>query len=320
MRTTLLDDSDDDEPPCRQCCERRTPHTPSSVCSPPLTLQCRPQQARSQNVQNVGAPPFPQSTEPLFLDPNAAAKQMAALNVVNMQRQLTNAYPRPLTASSSQVSLGRTSPGSYLGGMHSPYNQSNALQPAMLDAPAAMQFAPHSGLQVQPAYAPVHGHQPNHASMEPSMPSSSAPPRHSPNVMSSKQKQRSFLASLAQVHLSRGSPLPPALTAVQYPPNYDPASSQWKNLECSTEIGAFRLAGKDVDLFKLWVIVSQFGGGQKVLCQHRPSYAVIHSQSYLGNATERMVTTASAVRTSRVSPRPFTKWTAHDLHRLGSLL
>lgn len=79
-----------------------------------------------------------------------------------------------------------------------------------------------------------------------------------------KHKQRSFLFGLSNVHLTRGTPLPPALTSVPYPSNYDPASSQWKSLECSTEVGAFRLAGKDVDLFKLWGIVSHFGGGQKV--------------------------------------------------------
>jgi SWI/SNF chromatin-remodeling complex subunit SWI1 len=210
-------------------------------------------------VQNLGAPPFPQSnlTDPFFnLDSNAA-KQMAALNAVNMQR-LTNPYPRPPAPSPSQVPLGGTSSGSFLG---APYTQSNALQPAIMDAPP-MQFSPHSSLQ--PPFAPVHSLQHNPASLEPSMPSSNVPPRHPPNTALIKQKQRSFLASLATIHHTRGSPLPPALTAVQYPPNYDPASSQWKALECSSEPGAFRLGGKDIDLFKLWWIVYQFGGGQKV--------------------------------------------------------
>ena len=187
---------------------------------------------------------------------------MAALNVVNMQRQLTNAYPRPPASSQSQVPLGGTTSGSFLGGMSTPYNQPNALQPAIMDAQATMQFSPHSSLQ--PAFAPVHNLQHNPASLEPSMPSSNVPPRHPPNTVSIKQKQRSFLANLANIHHTRGSPLPPPLTAVQYPANYDPASSQWKSLECSSEPGAFRLAGKDVDLFKLWCIVCQLGGGQKV--------------------------------------------------------
>ena len=199
---------------------------------------------------------------------------MAALNAVNMQRQLTNAYPRPSVSSPSQVPLGGTTSGSFLGGISSPYNQSNALQPAIMDAPANMQFSPHSSLQVQPPFAPVHSLQHNPASLEPPMPSSNVPPRHPPNTASIKQKQRSFLASLATVHHTRGTPLPPALTAVQYPANYDPASSQWKTLECSNEPGAFRLAGKDIDLFKLWCIVCQLGGGQKVffinIVQHSP--------------------------------------------------
>lgn len=225
-----------------------------------LSVQRRPQQPRNQNVQN---PPFSALTDPLFnFDSNAAAKQMAALNVVNMQRQLTNAYPRPPASSQSQVPLGGTTSGSFLGGMSTPYNQPNALQPAIMDAQATMQFSPHSSLQ--PAFAPVHNLQHNPASLEPSMPSSNVPPRHPPNTVSIKQKQRSFLANLANIHHTRGSPLPPPLTAVQYPANYDPASSQWKSLECSSEPGAFRLAGKDVDLFKLWCIVCQLGGGQKV--------------------------------------------------------
>jgi len=266
---------------------RRQRRRPCCGCSPPrpsvlpLTAQCSPQQTRNQNAS---APSFVQSaslTEPLFnLDSNAAAKQMAALNVVNMQRQLANAYPR-LPASSPSQALGGTAPGSFLGGFSSPYNQPNVLQPTLMDAPAPMQFSPHSSLQ--PAFAPVHSFQPNPAPLEPPMPSSNVPPRHSPNIALIKQKQRGFLASLANVHLSRGSPLPPALTAVQYPPNYDPASSQWKSLECSSEPGAFRLAGKDVDLFRLWGIVWQFGGGQKVFllipCIIRQELTTICTQS-----------------------------------------
>ncbi|KAI0670013.1 hypothetical protein C8Q78DRAFT_992406 [Trametes maxima] len=39
----------------------------------------------------------------------------------------------------------------------------------------------------------------------------------------------------------------------------------WKSLEVShTDVGVIRLAGKDVDLFKLWGLIIQFGGGQKV--------------------------------------------------------
>lgn len=242
-------------PPCCECSLPRPP-------PPSFTPQRRPQQPRNQNPQNASAPPFPHSTaitEPFFnLDSNAAAKQMAALNVVNMQRQLTNTYPRQPVPSPSQIPLGGTTPGSFLGGIASTYNQSNAFQPPIQDAPPTMQFSPHPSLQ--PAFSPVHNLQPNPASFDPSMPSSNVPPRHPPMI---KSKQR-FLVSLANVHLTRGTPLPPTLTTVPYPPNYDLASSPWKNVECSTEVGAFRLAGKDVDLFRLWGIVLHFGGGQKV--------------------------------------------------------
>lgn len=248
---------------------RRQRQRPCCECSPLLvlvypllTVSCRPQQVRNQIVQNPSVPPFQQPTmltEPSFnLDPNAAAKQMAALNVVNMQRQLTNAYPRLPVSSPSQVTLGGTTPGSFLG-ISSPYHQSNPLQPAIMDAPATMQFPPHSA--IQPAF---HGLQPNPTQLEPSIPSSNVPSRQPPNAALIKHKQRGFLNSLANVHLNKGAPLPPTLTGVPYPPNYDPASSPWKNLECSSELGAFRLAGKDVDLFKLWGVVCQLGGGQKV--------------------------------------------------------
>ncbi|KAG8219929.1 hypothetical protein J3R82DRAFT_927 [Butyriboletus roseoflavus] len=231
-----------------------------------------PQQPRNQTPQNASVPPFPTFTEPLFnLDSNAAAKQMAALNVVNMQRQLTNAYPRPPAPSPSQIPLGGTTPASFLGGISSPYNPSGSFQPAILDAPAAMQFSPHSTLQ--PAFLPVHTLQPNPPSLEPS---SNVPPRHPPNVAMIRNKQRNFLVGLANVHLNRGTPLPSALTTVPCPPNYDLASSQWKNLECSPEVGAFRLAGKDVDLFKLWGIVWQLGGGQKVTQQNAWSQLLPH--------------------------------------------
>ncbi|KAF9240916.1 hypothetical protein BU15DRAFT_87481 [Melanogaster broomeanus] len=180
-----------------------------------MSVQRRPQsphQIRNQNNQHThhsqpSAPFIPQNTSldpsPYFnLDPNAAAKQMAALNVVNMQRQLAHANARQPAASSSQIPVGGTTPASFLGGMPSSYDQ-------------------HHGLQA------------------------------------TKQKQqRNFLAGLANIHNSRGSPLPPALTGIPYPPNYDPATSPWKNVECSNEIGAFRLTGKDL------------GGGQKITQQN----------------------------------------------------
>ena len=80
-----------------------------------------------------------------------------------------------------------------------------------------------------------------------------------------KQRRTSFLNGLATFMSSCGTPLPPTLTGISYPQNYDPSTSPWKFIEPSqTEIGSFRLAGKDVDLFKLWGLVLQAGGGTNV--------------------------------------------------------
>ena len=92
-----------------------------------------------------------------------------------------------------------------------------------------------------------------------------------PNIalqqMQQLHKKRQFLGGLATVH-SRLNPLPPDLVGVPWPQGYDPSNSPWKPLDVSrAEPGVIRLAGKDVDLYKLWVVVLQGGGGQKV----RPS-------------------------------------------------
>ncbi len=78
------------------------------------------------------------------------------------------------------------------------------------------------------------------------------------------QRKRSFLNGLASVQAQRNTPLPPSLTGVQYPPGYDPATSPWLRLDVSsTELGTIRLAGKDVDIYRLWALVLQNGGGAR---------------------------------------------------------
>ncbi|KAI0307970.1 hypothetical protein B0F90DRAFT_1621361 [Multifurca ochricompacta] len=84
-----------------------------------------------------------------------------------------------------------------------------------------------------------------------------------------KAKHRQFLATLANIHLARQHPLPPALTGVPYPVGFDPAQSKWKFLETSpTEAGSVMLAGKPVDLFNLLAAVNA-GGGWANLSQER---------------------------------------------------
>ncbi|KAH9937577.1 uncharacterized protein B0H18DRAFT_1113394 [Fomitopsis serialis] len=101
-------------------------------------------------------------------------------------------------------------------------------------------------------------------------PQLAAPPMAHPNPnaalhqMQQLQKRRQFLGGLAAVH-SRSNPLPPDLVGVPWPQGYDPAASPWKPLDVSrADLGVIRLAGKDVDLYKLWVLVLQGGGGHKV--------------------------------------------------------
>lgn len=80
-----------------------------------------------------------------------------------------------------------------------------------------------------------------------------------------QQRKRSFLHGVNSVMLQRGVPLPPQLTGVPYPPTYDPTNSPWRTLDVSTsDLGVVRLAGRDVDLFKLWALVQQAGGSAKV--------------------------------------------------------
>ena len=95
-----------------------------------------------------------------------------------------------------------------------------------------------------------------------------------------QQRRKQFLYGLGNVMLQRGVPLPPQLTGVPYPATYDPSTSPWRSLEISnTDIGVVRLAGKEVDLYKLWALVQQAGGGTKVCSSHLPSENRINVRS-----------------------------------------
>ena len=83
--------------------------------------------------------------------------------------------------------------------------------------------------------------------------------------MSYKSRKRSWLMGLATLMTQRNTPLPPQLTGVALPPNFNAAEMPWKSLEVSpVDLGFIRLAGKDVDLFRLWGIVANMGGGAQV--------------------------------------------------------
>jgi SWI/SNF chromatin-remodeling complex subunit SWI1 len=207
-------------------------------------------------MSQTSSPHIPQGgfDHPYFnnLDPSVAAKQMAFLNPASMSR-ITNG--RSAVSSASQPPIGISS-GPFLGGIVPGHSVANDT------ANGAMGV--HSNFQI-PSNHPLPPNLAMNSSIgDPSMSQPNQAPR-TQAIQSLKQRQRNFLMGLANVMANRNTPLPPALTGIPYPPNYDPNTSPWKIIEASTtELGSFRLAGKDVDLFKLWGIVYQAGGGTLV--------------------------------------------------------
>lgn len=176
------------------------------------------------------------------LDPTQAAKQMAALSAAS-QARIANSRPAPLSNSSSG-----TNSAPFLGGTTS------------TNYPANLDSLP--GSTAHAAFSMQNNHGSNSAAFLDS--SMSQPVRNQTQPSTPlKQRQQGFLNGLAQVMAKqRNTPLPPALTGLPTP-NYDPNTSPFKAIE-SSEVGSFRLAGKDIDLFKLWGIAIQSGGGPAV--------------------------------------------------------
>lgn len=189
--------------------------------------------------------------QPFFnnLDPSQAAKQMAALTAANHARIATNSRPPPASMSAA----GGTSSGPYLGGI-TPAGYSSGkhdLLPASVNGHANFQLPSNHGIPQTPNSAV------NASFLDPPMSQPSA------QAASFKQRQHGFLTGLANVMAKRNTPLPPSLTGIPSP-NYDPNTSPWSYIEPSAEIGSFRLANQDVNLFKLWGLVMQHGGAQVV--------------------------------------------------------
>jgi SWI/SNF chromatin-remodeling complex subunit SWI1 len=82
-----------------------------------------------------------------------------------------------------------------------------------------------------------------------------------------KQREQNFLQGLATIFSKRGPPLPPALTGIAFP-NYDPTNTPWSFIETGSEIGTFKLVGKDINLFRFWGLAAQQGGAQAVRPGH----------------------------------------------------
>ncbi|GBE78317.1 hypothetical protein SCP_0112020 [Sparassis crispa] len=162
------------------------------------------------------------------------AKQMAALQATSLAKAGNRSAP------------GGTSVP-YFGGMQSSAHP----------RPDAPQDPRHSLGALSDFQQP--GHHPNPNNMQ----ASNAAMQH----MLQMQKKRQWLQGLANVMNQRNAPLPPPLTGVPYPATFDPTHSLWKNLDI-VDIGVVRLASKEVDLYKLWAVVLQAGGGSKLTQQN----------------------------------------------------
>lgn len=179
------------------------------------------------------------------LDPGQAAKQMAALNAVGHARIATNSR----APSASLSSAGGTTPAPYFGGTNPPTNYPAQNHESTGSSPSA-----HANFQIPNNAAPP---MPNPSLLEPSMSQNAA------NAHMQQQRQQQVLNGLHNLHIKRGSPLPPFLTGATVP-NYDYSTSSWGAIEPGSEIGSFKLAGKDVNLFVLWSHVYKLGGGDRL--------------------------------------------------------
>jgi SWI/SNF chromatin-remodeling complex subunit SWI1 len=197
-----------------------------------------------------------QSTLPSFasntntnLDSSQVAKQMAALSAANQARISQNTR-------NTLPTTGGTSSGPYLGAINS-----HTYPPGGHDLMSNAN--PHPNFQVPNnnyGLPPTPNSLPNASFSDPAMSQSR---NQAPGSSSIKQRQQGFLQGLAGLMAKRNTPLPPSLTGISYP-NYDANNTLWSIIEPSSEIGSFRLAGRDVDLFKLWGLVFQQGGGHTV--------------------------------------------------------
>ncbi|GJE86009.1 ARID/BRIGHT DNA binding domain-containing protein [Phanerochaete sordida] len=174
------------------------------------------------------------------LDPYTA-KQMAALQATSLAK-----------AGNRYAPGGGTSASSYFGGLSThqlPRTDSSS------SAPELASFPPSISAQQQGAQGP-------------SLPSNNMQNMQNMQNMNpavQQQRRKQFLIGLGNVMLQRNVPLPPQLTGMPYPPGYDPSTSPWRSLEVSNaDIGVFRLAGKDIDMFRLWAVVSSAGGSGKL--------------------------------------------------------
>jgi len=195
-------------------------------------------------------PSFTSNTNP-GLDSSQVAKQMAALTAANQSRISQNTR-------STLPTPGGINSGPYLGASNS-HTYPSGGHDLMSNANSHLNFqVPNNnyGLQTPNSVA-------NTSFPDPAMSQANQSRNQASGSSSLKQRQQGFLQGLAGLMAKRNTPLPPSLTGIPYS-NYDPNNTLWSIIEPSSEIGSFRLAGRDVDLFKLWGLVFQQGGGHMV--------------------------------------------------------
>lgn len=177
---------------------------------------------------------------------------MAAMTAANQARIAQNARIAP----SSHPPNG-TSSGSYLGTINShsfPPNSHDLLTNSANG---------HANFLSQTNYGlPQSSNNSTNSFLDSNMSQPNTARNQAPANLQLKQRQYNFLQGLHNLMAKRGAPLPPQLTGI--PSTYDPTNTTWGIIECSKEVGSFVLAGKDVDLFKLWGLAIQSGGGQNV--------------------------------------------------------
>ncbi|KAI9512907.1 hypothetical protein F5148DRAFT_1160689 [Russula earlei] len=220
------------------------------------------------------------------MNPNTA-KQFAALNAAGVAR-------RAQTTRSSPLPGGPTAP-SFIGGALPSLNHQQSPSPAPGHDPlSTMTSQGRMSLQAQSMNQPLVPNQPSNfssSSSDPFMSTAGQQPLRQRQPQQQQQQQlqhkKQFLGGLANVHLARKDPLPPAVTGIPYPVGFDPSQSRWKSLEPSqAEVGSVMVAGMPVDLYKLWAAVNA-GGGWAKLSQERlwPSIALAFDlpETYLVN-------------------------------------
>lgn len=189
-----------------------------------------------------------------FIDSPQVAKQMATLAAANQARISQNSRPTP-----SPLSVG-TNSGPFLGsGVNSPSYPSGShdLLSNSANGHGNFPLSNSFGLPQNPSVPP------SASFLDPTM-SQSNMSRSVPTMKETlKIRETNFLQSLATNFAKRGHPLPPSLTGLALP-GFDPNNTQWAFIEPGSEVGHFRLASKDVSIFKLWGMVMQQGGFQAV--------------------------------------------------------